>query len=639
MDTFGFGPLPLLALSIGVLALGPLSHVLAGRAGRALQALDGFVLVSVGGLVLADVLPHALGHGGWLVLPIAVLGLVGPAILERALHRAAARVHTAALVLGLMGLVLHAGIDGLALAGSGDGGLRPQLATAVVLHRLPEGLTIWWLLRPVHGRKVALGALGLVAAATAVGTLSGMQGLAHGGAAELWLVALEALVGGSLLHVVLHRPHPLLESPAPGRWHVPAALGALAGGALVALMLAQGEGHHAAPGVHGDVHASHLPWGAGVFWRLAADSAPALLLAYAAAGLVQTLLPGWSTRWMRQGGTLGQGLRGVAFGLPLPICSCGVVPVYRGLVLRGVPPAAAFAFLVATPELGLDAVLLSLPLLGGPFALARVIAAATVALGVGLVMARLLPAPPPVQDIDEQATPGKAAAPVGSRVVAALRVGFGEVVDHTGPWVLLGLAVAAVAAPLLEDANLAAVPTWASVPLFALIGMPVYVCASGATPLVAVLVAAGVSPGAGLAFLLTGPATNVATFGVVARLHGDRAALVFGATMAGLAILAGWLVDVALPGYHVPVAAAADHGHGIGTAGSWALAVFGVALLVSLLRQGPRAFAGQVLAFANGDPSEENADHSHPHGGHDHDHEHEHEHEHKHGGPAAPPSP
>ena len=76
-------------------------------------------------------------------------------------------------------------------------------------------------------------------------------------------------------------------------------------------------------------------------------------------------------RWMREGGAARRAMKGVAFGLPLPLCSCGVVPVYQSLIRRGTPAAAAVSFLVATPELGLDAILISLPMLGADVAIAR----------------------------------------------------------------------------------------------------------------------------------------------------------------------------------------------------------------------------------------------------------------------------
>ena len=115
--------------------------------------------------------------------------------------------------------------------------------------------------------------------------------------------------------------------------------------------------------------------------------------------MVPFLLTPTRTSALARGGTFQQSLRGVAFGLPLPVCSCGVLPLYESLIRRGAPVAAAMAFFVATPELGLDAVLLSFPLLGESLTVARVVSAFIVALAVGvavgaliyLVMAELLP--------------------------------------------------------------------------------------------------------------------------------------------------------------------------------------------------------------------------------------------------------
>ncbi len=597
--------LELWLLSLGVLLLGPALLAWVQRAPlwlqtTAMQGMDGFVLVSVAGIVLADVLPHALGEAGIWAVPLVLLGLLGPSLAERWLHRAAERVHAVALLLGMAGLVLHATLDGVALA-SGDA--RPQLATAVLLHRLPEGLTIWWLLRPTYGRRIAGLALALVAAATILGMWAGPSTVPDGAAIGL----IESLVAGSLLHVVMHRPHPLIHVAQGYRGRFASGVGGLAGLAVVAALL----GHDP----HGEMAAQG-------FLHFLLESAPALLLAYLFAGVVQAMLPAASAAWMRRGGAFSQAVRGVLFGLPLPICSCGVVPVYRSLMMQGVPAAAGLAFLVATPELGLDAILLSWPLLGGRMAVTRLVAAACVALGVGWLVGRNLP---PLHAHHGQSTlPQKNTQAWPARLRQGLLLGFGEIVDHTGPWLLLGLILAALAEPELKAGLLTHLPPGLDVPLFALLGMPLYVCASGATPLVAVLVAHGVSPGAGLALLLTGPATNVSTFGVLARLHGTPTALRFGAVMAALAIAAGYVCNQVLGAYHVPEMTVDAHDalHSVQRVCAWLLAVLFAA---SALRQGARGFLGQVMAFDDRDHVDPETAHGHDHG-HQHDHGHGHHH-------------
>ncbi len=327
------------------------------------------------------------------------------------------------------------------------------------------------------------------------------------------------------------------------------------------------------------------------FLSLLLTSAPALLAGFVLAGLMTGLLDPLHVGRIAEGPRWRQALGGVAFGLPLPVCSCGVVPMYRSLILRGAPLTAALAFLVATPELGLDAVLLSVPLLGVPLTVARVVTAFFVSVAVALWVGWGSPeASVPESSPSSQTR----AVPVRVRVVEGMRFGLVDVVDHTLPWIVMGLLLAALAEPLLGHDLLIGLPSVVQVPLAAVIGVPLYVCASGATPLAAMAAHKGVSSGAALAFLLAGPATNVTTFGMLSALHGRGLAIRFGLSLTLLAMVAGWSVDVlgiAVP----PIAHPSDHGaHGHGIV-SWISAV-GVGLLgaASLLRQGARGFVRQI---------------------------------------------
>src|SRR5262249_2353500 len=142
-----------------------------------------------------------------------------------------------------------------------------------------------------------------------------------------------------------------------------------------------------------------------------------------------------------------------------------------------------------------------------------------------------------------------------------LRYGLVEVVDHVGPWLVAGLAVAALIEPLLAAPWLTHLPWGLDVLLFTLLGMPAYVCASGAPPLAAVLIANGVSPGAAIAFLLSGPGTNVTCFGVLSKLHGRRVAAFFGAAMVVVGMIVGLGVNLLVERGAVAVPTLA-HEHG-----------------------------------------------------------------------------
>lgn len=582
----------LLATSIGSLLVGPALYVMARRRDVMLSLMDGFIFVTITGLVLLYILPDTFANGGWPTLIFAITGLFGPTFLESFSRKAARKTHLAALILGLAGLALHALVDGTALSptltSSANGVLLPF---AVIIHRFPVGLTIWWLLRPSFGTRAALSVLGLVALATVVGFSLGSfltEGLSSSGMA--WF---QAFVAGSLLHVVFHQPH--LGSNRGGcgckdlvegsNWFEGA--GALFGVSLLVLLFFEDSVH---------AHGGAIAESTSVFWTLSLESAPALLLAYLMAGMLSAFLPHSSIGWMKRGNNWTQSAKGMAVGLPFPICSCGVVPLYRTLVKRGAPMTAAMAFLIATPELGLDAVLLSIPLLGAEMTVIRVVAAGLVALLVGYILGSLhtgkgedgsdLP-------VDEGLM-GNNVLPLSSKIKVAFKVGLGEVVDHTAPWILLGLAVASMAQPFLSTGWLAAIPFSLQVPLFALLGLPVYVCASGATPFVAVLLFNGVSPGAAVAFLLTGPATNVTTFGLLGQLHGRRVAVTFSLVIIGLSVSFGYLINFLFPNAALSqLQAIAPEEASLLQMGSLIILI-GI-YLFSLLRRGARKFVAELF--------------------------------------------
>jgi uncharacterized protein len=576
----------LLILSILALLAGPAIYASARGRDAMLSLLDGLIFVSVSGLVLLLILPESFETGGWAVLVFAVAGVFGPTFLEGLSRQLARRTHVLALILGLAGLALHATIDGTALshdhlaAGS-------ALPAAVVLHRFPVGLAIWWLLRPAFGFPAAAAVLGLIAAATLVGFNAGPHltaGLSGQGVA--WF---QALVAGMLLHVVFHQPH-LRSSGCDCRevarfsgWYE--GVGALLGVGLTAILLGEGISHHG-----GDVVIEGLR----TFLVLARESAPALLIAYLMAGAIHSFLPVSSIRWLGRGSAMSQSVRGMAVGLPLPVCSCGVVPIYQSLIRRGVPPTAGISFLVATPELGVAAVLLSIPLLGGEMTLIRVGAAIIVAAAVGRVVGAMCR---PSAGNDAGSAPliePAAGKTFSDKVRSSLAVGLGDVVDRTAPWILLGLAVAAVAQPFLSAGWPARIPDILEVPLFALVGLPAYVCASGATPIVAVLLAGGVSPGAALAFLLTGPATNVTTFGVLAKLHGRRIAFTFSCAITGLSIALGYVVNWVFPFGGAGALDPSQDAEG-SLFQTICLALLIGVFLSSVLRRGARRFVGELL--------------------------------------------
>ena len=563
-----------LIAAVLALAAGP---VLAGCTGHRrgfTPVLDGLVMAAIPGLIFLEFVPSAIGDGEWSVLLALAVGFALPIAVERTTRHAGGRTHGWALLAGLAGFAVHAALEGAALA-TFSNDTPVSLPLAAVLHRLPIGMAVWWLFAREMDHRAAMVALAALMFATVFGYALGGEA-ASTAAGSMGVRLFQAAVGGSLVHVAVHQRKTAL-TPLDRRREGWGAIVALA--LLVAVFPA---------GADGD-----LAGAAGFLSRLyvlTAESAFALLLAYLCAGLLSAFLPQRSIGWMERGSGFSQAGRGMLIGLPFPICSCGVVPLYRSLIKRGAPPAAAMAFLVATPELGLDAVLLSIPLLGPQVTILRLATAAVVALLVGWwVGGRLKSA---VRAPDAGDTPRERPGILQS-VTTALRTGTGEVVDHTAPWIILGLGVAALVTPFLESGWLGSLPPVTDVFLFALLGFPTYVCAASATPLVAAFLATGLSPGAGIAFLITGPATNVSTLGLVSSLHGRRAAIAFAATMVTLAVSSGIAVNAAFGALPVPsLAALTEEAPSLLQQVSLILLV-GL-FLRSVVRRGLRSFVGEL---------------------------------------------
>jgi uncharacterized protein len=659
-------PLLALLLAVGILGLGPILALGLERRPGLRALLDGFVLVMVGGLCLLFLLPHAyeglvdwhfLGFpgAGWTFL-IAALGFLLPYLSHRNLIGfGEAGVSKLVLALAFAGLALHASVDGVALAVGGEHahhedehGAHGQLEVvlAILAHRLPVSLLVWTTLVPLAGRAWAAGVLAILALATGGGFLFSSQLLVEF-AAGAFPAAINALLAGGLLHVILD------HGPAPGtdlgpRPQTMATLGALAAGALFAVLPIE-----LIPAIRE----------AGVAaWHLLAESSPAILLGFLGAGLLSLVPAATLARLMTGKTAFTSAMRGVVFGLPIPICSCGVVPIYRGLMGKGVPPAAAIAFLIATPELGVDSILISIPLLGVEMTLYRLAAALCLAVVAGLAVSAIAartPSPEPAaagdtcdagdacDDEDPFATPAD-----GSRTSRALRYGFVEAMDDLGPWILTGLLLAGALQPLLDPAWIARLPGPAEVPLFAVVAMPLYVCASAITPVAAVLMFKGVSAGAVIALLLTGPATNVTTYGALRLFHGRRVTTLAIAIVIGTSVALGVIVNLLHSGDLAGVAGSGAHAPSL--LNTLAAAAFVALLAGCLFRKGPRGILAQLGLVhvhqegdghdhGDGQAGHDHGDHGHEHGDHGHGHDHGghgHDHgDHTHGEQTPPRAP
>ncbi len=352
-------------------------------------------------------------------------------------------------------------------------------------------------------------------------------------------------------------------------------------------------------------------------WSMTLEAAPWLLFGFVLAGVVYVLLP--TEKVVKHLGRPGLGsvLKAALIGVPLPLCSCSVIPVASSIRRRGATRGATASFLISTPESGVDSIAISYALLGPLLAVVRPIAAFISAALAGTLIAgherrsaetAAVARPPAEEKADcscccSQSQPVRAS--FGSKITQALRYGCVEMFSDLAHWLVLGFVLAGLVAAILPDDFLEASIGTGLIAMLAMLlaGLPLYVCATSATPVAAALIAKGLSPGAALVFLLVGPATNMATMVVVARDLGRWALAMYLGSIAVVSIALGLVVNVVageLPG--AVAAESAMHEHGVTTLNLICGVVLGLLLLNGLRVRIVRRWAGRRVAAAGGVP-------------------------------------
>lgn len=698
----------LLTLSILALFLGPVTYRLLQRQPGWLDLLDAFIFVSISGLVLFHILPELLYEGGLLVLVLTGLGLLMPSLIEKYFHKAADKAHNTTLFLGVLGLVLHASIDGTVLLADQANHTGWLLALGVLLHRFPVGLTIWWLLRPQYGVILPFIVLTSMAAATLLGASYAELSMAQlDGQLLAWF---QAFVMGSIMHVVLHRPylhhHKKHQTGNQKEHKYAAGIGSLLGLVVLGFVLLphwlgyiQHEHNHVIEtnqvteqhsrhehGVHEDheedsgtnlehgahddhrdtvhehgaedyheehsdtvyehgidaehdaheeqigitalhsVHEGHVDstiadsdnqddvihdhevdtdYENGVesealhqqhntaltlvnFTKLALYSAPMLLFAYLLSGLMHYFKPTLNVL-SAQGNKsyFKDAIKGVFYGLPLPVCSPVASKMHQQLLGLGANQTFATAFLIATPIIGFDAILISIPLLGEQLVLLRIVFAVVFSVLIAWLLGRHFKNP--ISAVVAQSCQGGQPT---SRFITAIKQGYQHQLDHTAPWVIFGWALAA---------TLSATPAWAffeqalwlQVLVMVVIAFPFALCATGMTPIIAVMLMAGLSPGAAIACLLIGPSISLELLKKLRLQQGYFAAFAFTMVMLVGAFFIGLSLNQYIDAFPLPWLGELDSDF------SWwhtvSLAIILVLYFASLLRRGARAFIAELL--------------------------------------------
>ncbi len=303
-------------------------------------------------------------------------------------------------------------------------------------------------------------------------------------------------------------------------------------------------------------------------WAVLGEMAPWVLGGFLVAGVLSLWLDARVVREHFGGGRFGAILKAVALGIPLPVCSCGVIPLGASLRKHGAGKGPAAAFLMSTPQTGVDSIAVTYGMLGGLFAIFRPLAALVSGVLCGFAV-EALDGDAPAPDAAPDPEIGAAAGPWWARV---LHNGFIVLPRSVGGALLVGALVSALVMALVPENYIAEKISspLAQIVLTLAFGIPVYICSTAAVPFALGLLAAGLSPGAAMAFLIGGPGVSASTLLAVWRLMGLRTMFIYVAVLAACAIGFGLLVQAILPPGWMPAGMqlVAAHAHG-GTGRAW----------------------------------------------------------------------
>ena len=312
-----------------------------------------------------------------------------------------------------------------------------------------------------------------------------------------------------------------------------------------------------------------------------AEMAPYLMLGFFIAGLLRTFVPHSLYSRHLAPRNMKSVVKAAALGIPLPLCSCGVIPTSVGLRKEGVSHGACTSFLIATPQTGVDSIAATYSLMGLPFAIVRPVAALFTAMFGGWLVNKY--AREDEQVSAEAAMSGEhdhcdcgcddhnhhhhhhdhhhddfcscsteecsSKSTFWEKLKGALEYGFVEMLQDVGKWLVIGLLIAALITVAVPNHWLAALHEYKLLNMLIVlaVAIPMYVCATGSIPIAVSLMAKGLTPGAALVLLMAGPAVNSASILVIGKVFGKRTLSLYVLSIIIGAILFGLGIDYLLP--------------------------------------------------------------------------------------------
>lgn len=303
---------------------------------------------------------------------------------------------------------------------------------------------------------------------------------------------------------------------------------------------------------------------------LVMEMAPWLLLGLIFAGILKVYFPQKHIDRYLGKPNFKSAFNASLLGIPMPLCSCGVIPTGISFFRNGASKGASNSFLISTPQTGVDSILATYSMLGWPFAILRPLVAFVTGVAGGVLTNVFVKEKPKVKTTSPFANMSIDTAKVrGAETCtddscgcddkeeidkrhALIRVAdyaFIELLQDIAKWLIIGFLLAALISVVLPNDFFARFQGLGMLEILIVLlaSVPIYICATGSIPIAAVLLLKGVSPGAALVFLMAGPATNVATITVLGKTMGRKSLMVYLATIIGGAVFFGWLTNLFIP--------------------------------------------------------------------------------------------
>lgn len=277
--------------------------------------------------------------------------------------------------------------------------------------------------------------------------------------------------------------------------------------------------------------------------------APYLLVGFLLAGIMHAFIPSGIYHKFLGGKSFRSVFNAALLGIPLPLCSCGVIPTAMSLHKEGASKGATLSFLIATPQTGIDSIIATYSLMGLPFALLRPLVALATSLFGGILMNRFDNESCEKSSVATPQIHENEAKTFKQKVYSALHYAFVEMMQDIGKWLLIGLVVAGLITVFVPDSFFA---IFSDKPLLSMLlvlafAIPMYLCATGSIPIAVALMLKGLSPGTALVLLMAGPAVNFASILVISKVMGKKSLILYLLSIIFGAMFFGLCIDYLLP--------------------------------------------------------------------------------------------